>query len=29
VVDVASYQDIGEFLQVSRQRVGQLVAEGR
>jgi predicted RNase H-like HicB family nuclease len=24
-----SYQDIGEFLQVSRQRVGQLVAEGR
>jgi antitoxin HicB len=24
-----SYQDIGEFLRVSRQRVGQLVAEGR
>ena len=24
-----SYQDIGELLQVSRQRVGQLVAEGR
>ena len=24
-----SYQDIGELLQVSRQRVGQLVVEGR